>query len=251
MKNKIISAAVLALTLVCGGEARVLGSANGFAVLAGSTVTNTGPTQLSGDLGLWPGSVVTGFPKGIIVNGTMHINNAVAQQAQSDLTTAYNVIAQQIATQNLSGQNLGGQTLTAGVYRFDSSAFLTGDVFLDAKGDPNARFDFQIGSTLHTASSSRVIFINGGEGFNVFWQVGSSATLGTDSLLSGNILALTSITLTTGASIVDGSALAINGAVTLDSNLVSVSPVPEPGAVLSLGLGLSLVLIMKRRAFQH
>ena len=121
-------------------------------------------------------------------------------------------------TQNLTGQNLGGLTLTPGVYSFSSSAQLTGTLTLDAQGDPNALFVFQIGSTLTTASNSSVVFINGGQGNNTFWQVGSSATLGTGTAFTGNILALASITLTTGANIRCGRALARNGAVTQDHN---------------------------------
>ena len=158
----------------------------------------------------------------------MHAADAVALQAQNDLTTAYNAAAGLAPTQNLTGQDLGGLTLTPGVYFFSSSAQLTGTLTLNDLGDPNAQFVFQIGSTLTTASNSSVVTINGGSmpGCNVFWQVGSSATLGTGTAFEGHILALTSITLNTGATILDGSALARNGAVTLDTN----SFVPKPTA---------------------
>ena len=215
-----------------------LGTADPFAVLAGSTVTNTGPTTVHGGLGLWPGTAITGFPPGIVAGGTIHDTDAVAMQAQNDLTTAYNFAAGESCGTNLTGQDLGGLTLTPGVYCFGSSAQLTGTLTLNALGDPNSVFVFQIGSTLTTASSSSVIFTNGGQGDSVFWQVGSSATLGTTTQFQGNILALASITLTTGADIGCGRALARNGAVTMDTNNVSIDTagcetttigsVPEP-----------------------
>ncbi|MEX2660757.1 MAG: ice-binding family protein [Vicinamibacterales bacterium] len=211
-----------------------LGSAGSFAVLGGSTVTNTGSSVITGDLGVSPGSAVTGFPPGVVVGGTIHEADAVALAAQSAVTTAYNALAAQACTQDLTGQDLGGLTLTPGVYCFSSSAQLTGTLTLNAQGDSNAVFIFKIGSTLTTASGSSVSIINGTVSSlcNVFWQVGSSATLGTGSALAGNILALTSITLTTGAT-VTGRTLARNGAVTLDSNTVSAAActasVPPPG----------------------
>jgi hypothetical protein len=157
------------------------------------------------------------------VTGTTHAGDAVALQAQSDLVTAYNALASQACDFYLTGQDLGGKTLTPGVYCFSSSAQLTGTLTLNAQLNPNAVFVFKIGSTLTTASSSEVQVINtgGGSDCNVFWQVGSSATLGTSTTLAGSILALTSITLTTGAN-VSGQALARTGAVTLDGNAVSV-----------------------------
>jgi uncharacterized repeat protein (TIGR02543 family) len=202
----------------------ILGTAASFAVLAGSTVTNTGPTVVTGNLGVWPGLAITGFPPGDVVSGTIHWGDAVAQQAQSDLTTAYNDLAGMACDTNLTGQDLGGMTLTPGVYCFDPSAQLTGDLILDALGNPNALFVFQISSTLTTASASSVTLINGAWSDNVFWQVGSSATLGTVTNFKGNIVALTSITLNTAATI-DGRALARNGAVTLDTNIITL-PVP-------------------------
>lgn len=228
-----------------------LGNADPFAVLAGSTVTNTGASTVNGNLGVWPGTAVTGFPPGI-VNGTIDAGNAAAQQAQADLTTAYNMAAGQACGSSLTGQNLGGMTLTPGVYCFSSSAQLTGTLTLNAQNNPLAPFIFQIGSTLTTASNSSVVFTNGGEGDNVFWQVGSSATLGTGTNFAGNILALTSITLNTGANITCGRALAQNGAVTMDTNNISIdtagceippmSTVPEPGTASLLGTGLLLSL---------
>ncbi len=209
-----------------------LGTAESFSVLAGSTVTNTGPSVISRDVGASPGSAITGFPPGIVL-GTIHAADAVALQAQSNLTIAYNAAAGLAPTQSLTGQDLGGLTLVAGAYNFSSSAFLTGTLTLDAQGDPNAEFVFQIGSTLVSASGSVVSLINGAEPCDVFFQVGSSATLGTDAEFAGNILALTSITLNTGATL-DGRALARNGAVTLDSNVITTldcETVPVPRSV--------------------
>lgn len=195
-----------------------LGTAGNFAVLAGTTVTNTGPSHITGDLGVSPGTAVTGFPPGTIT-GTQHDGDAVALQAQSDLTAAYNDAAGRTPDTSVSG-DLGGQTLTPGVYNSASSLGLTGTLTLNAQGDPGAVFIFQMGSTLITASASQVVLTGGAQASNVFWQVGSSATLGTNSTLAGNILALTSITVTTGATIA-GRALARNGAVTLDTNTIS------------------------------
>jgi hypothetical protein len=204
-----------------------LGTAANFAVLAGSTITNTGPTTINGDLGLSPGTSVTGFPPGQ-VNGTVHAADSAALQAQADLTTAYNNAAGQPATATIPTE-LGGTTETPGVYDSAAGTFgITGTLTLDAQGDPNAVFIFQAASTLITASASNVSLINGAQVSNVFWVVGSSATLGTSSTLQGNILALTSITVTTGTTI-NGRALARNGAVTLDTNTITA-----PVGVLSI-----------------
>jgi hypothetical protein len=222
-----VSMSVVFAALLCGASAAVaqtapsLGSAQSFAVLGGSTVTNTGSSTINGDLGVSPGSAVTGFPPGL-VSGTIHAADAVSLAAQNSVTTAYNSLASQTCTQDLTGLDLGGQTLTPGVYCFSSSAQLTGALTLNAQGNGNAVFIFQIVSTLTTASSSSVVLINGGSLCNVFWQVGSSATLGTATSFAGNILALTSITLTTGAS-VTGRTLARTGAVTLDTNTVGAT----------------------------
>ncbi|MEO7004855.1 MAG: ice-binding family protein, partial [Acidobacteriaceae bacterium] len=203
--------------------APTLGTAQSFAVLGASTVTNTGPSVITGDLGVSPGTAVTGFPPGTVVGGSIHAADAVALQAQADNTNAYNVLAGEACNTTYGvPTDIGGMTLTSGVYCFASSAGLTGTVTLDAQGDPNAVFIFKIGSTLITASNANVLLINGASACNVFWQVGSSATLGTGTTFVGNILALTSITLTTNATL-SGRALAQNGAVTLDSNIVSVS----------------------------
>jgi hypothetical protein len=200
-----------------------LGAADSFAVLAGSTVTNTNtPTMVHGDLGVSPGSAITGFPPGIVTGGMTHAADAVAMQAQGALTNAYNFAAGETCPNDLTGQDLGGKILTPGVYCFSSTAQLTGTLTLNALGDPNAVFLFQIVSMLTTASTSSVVFTNGGQGDSVFWQIGSSAILGTGTAFAGNILALTSITLDTGAHIECGRALARNGAVTMDNNRVSI-----------------------------
>ena len=228
-KNLGLVASVGLVTLLYGASpasaqtAPSLGSAQSFAVLGASTVTNTGSSLITGDLGVSPGTAVTGFPPGVGgVSGTIHAADAAASAAQTAVVTAYNSLASQACTQDLTGQDLGGKTLTAGVYCFASSAQLTGILTLDAQGSASAVFIFKMGSTLTTASASSVVLINGGAPCNVFWQVGSSATLGTTTSFAGNILALASITVTTGAS-VTGRALALNGAVTLDTNAVSAT----------------------------
>lgn len=198
-----------------------LGTAAAYAILGGSTVTNTGSTVLTGSLGVSPGLAITGFPPGL-VSGATHAGDAAAAQAQSDVGIAYAVLAGDACSVDLTGQDLGGLTLTPGVYCFSSSAQLTGTLTLDAQGDPDAVFVFQIGSTLTTASNAAVVLVNGGSSCNVFWQSGSSVVLGTATAFVGNILALASITLTTGAS-VDGRALARTGAVTLDQNAVTTA----------------------------
>lgn len=197
-----------------------------FGVLAGSTVTNTGSTVINGNVGVSPGTAITGFPPGVVTAPyTIHQNDAVAAQAQSDLTTAYNVLAARPTTVDLTGLDLGGRTLGPGVYNFNTSAQLTGILTLDGGGDPNAVFVFNIGSTLTTASASSVVLIGSAKAGNVFFRVGSSATLGTSTAFQGKILALTSITLNTSATIDCGAALARNGAVTLDTNVIKICPV--------------------------
>ena len=222
-----VLAVTLAATVLLGGGASAapspvhLGTADGFAVLAGQTVTNTGPSVITGNLGVTPGSSVTGFPPGVVSPpGTIHASDAVALQAQTALTAAYNTTAGLPCVQDLTGQDLGGLTLTPGVYCFSSSAQLTGTLILDGQGDPEADFIFKTGSTLTTASSSSVVLINQAQPCRVFHQVGSSATLGTGSRFVGTILALTSITATTGTS-VQGRLLARNGSVTLDTNTIT------------------------------
>lgn len=238
MKNRLAGLLPLmpiaALLVACGSQgngsasktgssltAPGLGTSTSFLVLAGATVTNTGPSMIHGDVGVSPGSAVTGFPPGLQTDGAMYKAGAVALQAQADVTTAYDELAAAPCTQNLTGKDLGGLTLLEGVYCFDSSAQLTGTLTLDAKGKSDAVFIFKTVSTLITASSASVLVINGGSGCNVFWKVGSSATVGAGSKFAGSILALTSIALQTGAT-VDGRALARNGEVTLDNNVIAV-----------------------------
>jgi serine protease AprX len=211
-----------------------LGSALRFAVLGASTVTNTGSSVITGDLGVNPGSAVTGFPPGLIGSGTIHSADAATLAAQNAVTTAYNGLVGQACTQDMTGRDLGGQTLTAGVYCFSSSAQLTGTLTLNAEGNASAVFVFKMGSTITTASASSVVLINGGSPGNVFWQVGSSATLGTTTSFAGNILAFTSITLTTGVR-VTGRALARNGAVTMDTNAVTATHQPASAVTTTVG----------------
>lgn len=243
-----------------------------FAVLGGSTVTNTNtPTIVNGNLGVSPGSAVTGFPPGIVTGGTIHAADTVAAQAQGDLTATYNNLANSPCNTDLTGQDLGGKTLTPGVYCFSSSAQLTGTLTLDGQGNPNAVFVFKIGSMLTTASAASVMLINSASPCGVFWQVGSSATLGTGTAMVGSIVALTSITLNTGAS-VSGRVLARNGAVTLDNSHVTLCtgsfggagggpgggpifviaaipnvPTLSPALLLFLGLALASVALLLMR----
>ncbi|MFN2374985.1 MAG: ice-binding family protein, partial [Candidatus Binatia bacterium] len=198
-----------------------MGTAANFAVLGASAVTNTGGSIVTGDLGVSPGTAVTGFPPGS-VTGTIYTGVlSPAGTAQADALIAYNDAAGQACDTDLTGQNLGGLTLTPGVYCFDTSAQLTGTLTLDFQGDSNAVFIFQIGSTLTTASNAVVTTINGSPSCNnVVWQVGSSATLGSGTAFFGNILALASITVNTGASS-DGGLYALTEAVTLDTNNIT------------------------------
>jgi hypothetical protein len=209
-----------------------LGAAASYAVLGGQMVTNTGPSTIDGDLGVWPGTSVTNFPPGIVTGGTIHEGDSHAQLAQDAVTTAYNALSAQSCSADLTAQDLGGMTLTAGVYCFSSSAQLTGALTLDAEGSADAVFIFKTVSTLTTASSSTVQVINGGTDCNVFWRVGSSAPIGTGTVFVGSILALTSISLATGAS-VSGRALARNGEVTLQTNHVGFSDCAAPTATAS------------------
>jgi hypothetical protein len=196
-----------------------LGTAASFSVLGGSTVTNTGPTTMFGDLGLSPGSSVTGAPH---VLGQTHVDDAVAIGAKNALTTAYNDAAGRPSSGS-AGTDLAGQTFLPGVRTASSSLLLSsGSVTLDAQGDPNAVFIFQIGSTLITGSNTSVSLINGAQACNVFWQVGSSATLGTGTRFAGTVMASASITATTAATI-HGRLLASTGAVTLDTNTITTS----------------------------
>jgi LPXTG-motif cell wall-anchored protein len=204
-----------------------LGTASDYSVLGGQTVTNTGPTTVDGDLGVSPGSAVTGILPAS-VGGVIHADDADAADAQADLTTAYNEAAGRATTATVTA-DLGGQTLVGGVYTADAAGTLglTGALTLDAQNDPNAVFVFQAASTLITASASSVNLVNGAQACNVFWQVGSSATLGTNTDFVGTIMALTTISVGTDA-VIEGRALARNGEVTLDSNVFT-----RPGCLFS------------------
>ncbi len=239
-----------------------LGSAANYAVLAGSTITSTGSTIINGgNVGVSPGTAITGFPPAVITPPyTADAADTAALNAQYDLLIASGVAAGLVPNQILTGQDLGGMTLTPGVYHFDSSAQLTGTLTLNNEGNPDAVFVFQIGSTLTTASNSLVVSINDPSmpGNTIFWQVGTSATLGTGATFEGNILASTSITANSGGAI-DGRLLAETGAVTLDDTTLWTppaevqgsggSPVPDHGStLLLLSLGLVAVFAFGHRA---
>lgn len=270
-KKTILKKKISTLFIVCllfaacaftiqGGLAQstyTLGNAASFSVLAATTVTNTGATVVTGNVGVSPGTAITGFPPGVVnPPSTIYSAGAEPANAQTDATTAYNFVVAQATTVDLTGQNLGGLTLTPGVYSFSSSADLTGILTLDAQGDPNAFFFFKIGSTLTTASLSDVNYINGQQPCNVVWAVGSSATLGTESTFAGTILAVASITATTGVT-VDGRLIARNGAVTLDTNTINneIGQLPTSvvseytvGALAAIGASFAALLFYKRKS---
>ena len=222
-RTTVVGLAVVTTALLLVGLPRAyaveapvgLGTAGTYSVLGGQTVTNTGPSTLSGDLGVSPGTAITGFPPGT-VGGATHAGDAQAAQAQSDLVIAYDDTAGRAPTASVAG-DLVGQTLNAGVYKSTGPLALSGTLTLDGQGNPNAVFIFQIASTLITASASNVNVINGAEACHVYWQVGTTATLGTTSSFKGTIMALTSVTVATGT-VVEGRALARNGQVSLDNN---------------------------------
>jgi len=210
---------VIPVQVIVSPAVSLAGSA-AFAVLAGSSITNTGATSITGDLGLSPGTSIGGFPPGILV-GTQRINDNLATQAKLDLTIAYNDVAGRTSTEivTLSG-NVGGLTLTPGLYKSTSSlAISSGDLTFDAKGAANAVFIIQIASSLTTTSGRKVFLAGGALASNIYWQVGSSATFGTTSVMKGTILAKQSITFNTGATL-DGRALTSTGGITMAGNTI-------------------------------
>jgi hypothetical protein len=273
MANRIsvsLCTAAAFFSIACSSsQASILLNASSFAVLSGSTATNTGNTTLNGNLGIFPGTAITGSVPITFINPSgVHDTDALALQAKMDEAAAYVSLELLPFTMDLSGQNLGLLTLVPGVYRFGTSAQIDGNLTLDAQNNPNALFVFQVGSALNETVGSTVRVVNGNAGTGVFWRVGSSATLNTNAIFAGNILADQSITLNTGAAILCGRALTQNGAVTLDTNVISNScsfnngtgrtdfgslgfsgqsqsqSVPEPGSALLLAAG-SLALVGK------
>ena len=275
MLKVVFPIAALLCSPSVGSASTILATAGDFAVLSYSTVTNTGPTYINGNIGVYPGTSYTGS-EWVTQTGSQQLANSTSLQARNDATAAYNYLAGRMPTTDLTGADLGtlGYALTPGNYAFSSSVGLTGTLTLDAQNLAHALFVFQIGTTLTTASASVVNIINATPGTGVFWQVGSSATLGTGSNFAGNIIALASITLTTNVNISCGRAIALNGAVTMDTNKVSnncstgggdygsgrsdfgsnafsgdasLAAVPEPGTVVLLFSGLVAVGSLRRR----
>ena len=224
--TSVLALAIVGSLVALGSDAAAapvavgLGTADSFAVLAGTGITNTGPTTITGDIGTFPTATITGLTS-LTLSGTNHAGDSVTQGAKTDLTTAYTTAAGEGPTTAITA-DLVGQTLKPGVYNSASAVGLSGVLTLDAAGNPNAVWVFQAGSTLITASGSKVVMLNGAQACNVFWQIGSSATLGTNSTFTGTMMALTSISLQSGAT-VDGRVLARNGAVTLDHNTITRS----------------------------
>lgn len=249
----------------------ILGTAQSFTVLGGSTVTNTGLTSVYGNIGVAPGTAVTGLVTATI-DGTVHSGDSAAAAAHADAATADAYLASLIFTQDLTGKDLGGMTLTPGIYRLSSAAQLTGTLILDAQHLADALFVFQIGTTLTTAAASAIDVINGSADTGVFFGVGTSAVLGVGTQFAGNLIAADSITFNATANLLCGRALALNGAVTLDSNQVSndctagnvgtgsvdyasqgfsgltaTQALPEPAGALLLPLGLVALAWARRR----
>jgi outer membrane autotransporter protein len=245
-----VMACVAFLSLPTGAKAQVsLGEAQNFTVISAAGVTNSGPTIIIGNVALSPLTTITGFPPGSVI-GTIHYNDTMASTALADAHTAYNNLAglAYLPANNLTGFNLGGLSLNPGVYHFNTSAGLTGNLTLNTGGNANAVFVFQIGSTLTTAVGSSVVLTGAGAKTdpNVFWQVGSSATLNTLTTFDGNILALASISLGTGSVIVNGRLIALTGAVTLLSNTISApatATIAVPGGTITVGPGGTIISV--------
>ncbi len=224
-----------------------LGSADSYAVFGGASVTSAGSTVLNGNLGVSPGLSVTGFPPGV-VNGSIHSGDSSAQQAGADALTAYLALGGESPIQNLTGSDLGGLTLGPGVRKFDTTAQLTGTLTLDGGGNSAARFDILIGTTLTTSVASSIVLTNGAQPDNVYWRIGTSATIGGGSLFSGTVLADQSITLNSGAE-VTGRLLALNGTTTLNNNIVSApASVPEVESLLPIAMLCLTAGVLRRRA---
>ncbi len=245
-----LAGAMMFLTHAAAAQAPVdLGTATNFAVLASSgiTIAASGTTTITGDIGSYPTATISGT-ENLTLNGINHWGDAVTQTAHSDLVTAYGDAAgRDYDVLYADGFDLVGSLLGAGVYNSPASLALSGILTLDAGGNPNAVWIFQTGTTFITASDSFVSLINGAQANHVFWQVGSSATLGTGTDFAGTILADQSITANTGAT-VDGRLLAVNAAVTLDFNDVALpTGIPEPATLLLLGSGLASLLAFRRR----